>query len=368
MVEVSGDRPPAPAAVVDAGGHRRFAEAVLPRGQVELVAVAQRLGAGARVHRGQVPVEAAVAVEVAEGAAHAHGAGAGAGGRGQVAEEAPAFVAEVARGAVVAGDQQLRVAVAVHVHEGGREPPHLQHALLQRRPERRRGEVDEAPAFVAEQAVAGVILVAGHEQIQVAVQVVIAERGAHAVGPRRRGNRHSGRGRNLLEDGNAARHLLVPRRRGRTGQGHASVAVQAVRAGAARAARFAQAGDVQILPAVAVEVAHRRRQAAVGERHPRRGGVVAEGAVAAVEVERVHRPAAAEQEQILPAVAIEVAHRGAAGHVRHRMVERAPLGGQPGAQPRAAKAQLGARRRRARGRQQQRRRRRHHRGRGHRWR
>ena len=129
---------------------------------------------------------------------------------------------------------------------------------------------------------------------------------------------------------------------------HAQVAVQAVGTGAAVAGGLSQAGHVQVLPAVAVEVAHRRRQPAVGPRYPGRGRVVGKGAVAVVEVERVHRAAAAKQEEVLPAVAVEVADRAAAGHVRHGVVQRAPLRGQPGRQPRRAEAQLGHARVRAR--------------------
>ena len=328
VVQVHRHGAPAPAAVVHPRGLRQLAEAVLSLVDVQHVAVVLAHRAAVGVDRGEVPVEQAVVVEVADRAAHAVGRAVGARGPGLVDERAGAVVAagaavaQVAAGAEVGRDQQLRVAVAVHVHERRREGPDREVGG------NGRGGVGEAHRLAAEVAVEPVALrlgVGGDEQVQVAVAVVVAEGGAHGVGPVDDRSAHPDLRGDVVEDGHAA-VLRGP-----------GVVVQAVLPDPRRPVRRPQAGHEQVLPAVPVVVAHRRRDAAVVRRQAGRRGVVAEGAVAVVEVQRIRRAPAAEQEQVLPAVAVEVPHRGAAGHVGEGERQRLARRHQPGAHGRLPK-------------------------------
>ena len=332
MVQVHRHGAPAPATVLDPGRRRRLGEAVAAAVDVEHVAGAGDGLAQLAVDRGHVPVEAAVAVEVGHRAAHAVGVQAGSRRRGHLGEGAVTVVAVVLAGAQVGGDQQLRVAVAVHVGEqrGEAQRAQAEHPGLT-------GDLGEgAVAVVAEQRI-GVVdqqLVAplraprSHRQVQVAVQVVVAERRAHAGRPLA-GQRGDAGLRRHLGEGAVAVVAVEP---------------QASRRGGGQLGRPV-ADHVEIDPAVAVVIAGDRPEAAVAYGEPRLLGAVAEGAVTVVEVEPVRPGAAAgDEEQVLPAVAVEVRHRAAGGHPRKRIGEgdehrRA----QPGTDPLLGEMRLGGR-------------------------
>ena len=334
VIQVHRHGSPAPAAVVDPRRLGQLAVAVLPLVDVQHVAVVLAHRAAVGVDRGEVPVEPAVVVEVADGAAHAVGRAVGAGGAGRVDECPGAFVAaraavaQVAAGAEVGRDQQLRVAVAVHVHERRRE-----------RPDREvggdgRGGVGEARRLAAEVAVEPVALglgVGGDEQVEITVPVVVAEGGAHGVGPVDKRSGHPRLRGYVVEGGH------------RTARGDPGVVVQAVLPDPRRTVRRPETGHEQVLPAVRVVIAHRRGDAAVVRRQTGRRGVIAERAVAVVEIQRIRRPAAAEQEQVLPAVAVEVPHRGAAGHVGEGELQRLARRHQAGAHGRLLKREFSPR-------------------------
>ena len=88
--------------------------------------------------------------------------------------------------------------------------------------------------------------------------------------------------------------------------------------------RRSQAGEEDVDPAVAVVVADRHAVPEVGASQARRGGVVAEGAVAVVQVEAVGGGAAADEVQVLPAVVVEV-RGGATGGHRQQGLEGGPV-------------------------------------------
>ena len=311
------------------------------------------------VDGGDVPVQGTVAVEVAGGGAHAVLVQPGAGGRGPLRERAVAAVDVVAAHAEVGGQQQLRVAVAVRVREDRRESAHPPGGQA-----RRTGHVGEArhavnDAVVAEQGVAGHLArPGGHEQVQVAVQVVVAEGTAHARLDAGRGGRDAGRAADLRE----ADHPVL--------SGRAVVAVQQVEAGPRLAGR-PQAGDEQVRIAVTVDVGGRRSLAAVHARHPRGPRHVGEGALPVVAVQTVGSAAAGDHEQVLVPVAVEVEHRAAAGHGRAAPRQRSVRMPQPGglrAEHRIARAGRERRRRAGRGcGDQEQRQRRPRRMRPHRW-
>ena len=303
VVEVHGDRAPAPVAVVDAGQDRTLEVGVVVQVDVEHVAGIVRRRRGA-VDRGDVPVEQPVVVEVADGLPHAVVVEPGSGEHRQVGEGSVSVVHQVAACLEVGRDQQLRVPVAVHVDERRLKAPDAVH----RRAQRRRGDIGErAVAVVPVEPGAvitlGVGLVAApprrHAQVEVAVEVVVAERGAVAGG---------------VVGGNRAREVHA-RRRGDVGEARARVvAVQAVRSGRSGRPRRAEARHVDVLPPVLVVVAHGDAVAAVQVRDPPRRGLVDERSVAVVHEQLVRGQPAAHPENVHQAVVVEILDGEAAGH------------------------------------------------------
>ena len=168
----------------------------------------------------------------------------------------------------------------------------------------------------------------GHRQVEVAVQVVVAERRPHA-GRSFSGNRVDAGLRPDFGEG-AVTVVAVQQQVPRPGLGQVDRSV---------------ADHEQVDPAVAIEIAGHGPEAAVAHGEPRPRGAVGEGAVAVVQVEPVrHRAAAGDEEQVLPAVAVEVRYRAAGGHPRKRVGkgdEHRPA--QPGADPLLGELRLGAR-------------------------
>ena len=154
-------------------------------------------------------------------------------------------------------------------------------------------------AVVPEQRVAPLAVEPrGHGQVQVAVEVVVAEAGPGAGG--------------LLEAGSGH-----PRAGGDVGErAVAVVAVEEVVAGHGKALVYrAIADDEDIEPAVAVHVAHRGAVAVMAGRNSGLGGAIGERAVAVVHVQPVGLGAARRHEQVLPTVPVEVADGAArTGH------------------------------------------------------
>jgi hypothetical protein len=117
VVVVEEGGAPAPAAVAYAGEVGGVAELAAALVAIHAVAgLADGAGDG-----GDEEVEVAVAVEVADGGAHAVLVGAEAGGDGAVEEGAVALVPEQAAAAEVAGDDEVGPAVGVEVGEAGGE-------------------------------------------------------------------------------------------------------------------------------------------------------------------------------------------------------------------------------------------------------
>ena len=175
MVHVDRCHTPSPASVPHPRRAGTLLEAVAPPVDVEHVAGTGNVGMEVGgVDRRHVPVEQAVVVEITHGAAHAVGVQAGAGLLRQVGEGAVAIVAEVAAGTVVGGDQQLGETVAVHVDKPRTEPEAGRVIDA-----RRSGHVEECavPLIAEQQARGGDAAEDGDEQIQIAIEIVVAEDG-----------------------------------------------------------------------------------------------------------------------------------------------------------------------------------------------
>ena len=183
IVEIGETRPPAPAALPDAGGVRRILEPAVAAISVEPVAGRAFSGPAIRVvDAGHEPVHVAVAVVVPNRGAHAVLVGDD--GIADVSEAPAAFVQQHLAGPEIARQQDVRVAVAVNVAEGRREG-HFERRRQARLPQftdrRHMGDVLEPPLPViapeiVERRVQSVreLPPLGEKEVQVAVAVVIA--------------------------------------------------------------------------------------------------------------------------------------------------------------------------------------------------
>ena len=177
VIEVHRNGPPSPAPVVHPGGDGALDEQVIALAHVQHVAGVVR-GRRLAVNRRDVPVEPPVVVEVSDGLTHAVVVEPGPRAPRLVGEGAVTIVHEVPAGLEVGRDQQLRVAVAVHVDEGRLKAPDV----VDRIAERGHGHVVKGPvAVIPIEPVALVVAPpGGDEEVEIAVEVVVAESGSVA--------------------------------------------------------------------------------------------------------------------------------------------------------------------------------------------
>ncbi len=236
--------------------------------------------------RRDVEVPVAVFIPVRDSRPHFGRVVCRAGTDGEVGERGPVVVDVVATRSKVPDEDQFGVAVAVHVAPTRSEADDVRDAA------EHAGHIRERVAVVAVDVISVRADPAGDTQVEVAVEIEIAKGSAPAV--------RGGGGRSC----DSHRSRLVGER------AVAVVVVELVKANLIGAGG-SEARDEQVEVAVAVVVADCRSRAAVREVDSPTGSLIGECSVLVVDEQAIGAAATNRNEDINPAVVVEVADRAA---------------------------------------------------------